>query len=149
MESSSYSVSGNVTFDYAFMLRALTSMPRTLIFVHYLQVKVKATLSRPLQTVRSRKQVRGGHSIGHSLDRGGQSSRAHSVSRMDSLRLAGRKEHDVQSRRTYGGGFKRPFSPRDGHPVAGVASDRVGSRRHLPPLERSLGRRSPGMYIIM
>lgn len=112
-----------------------------------MQVKVRARLSRPRQRGRSGKHARGGYSIGRSVGRGGRSPWAPSISRMDSLRYAGRSGHVVQSRSAYGSGFKRPLAPRDRHPVADVVAERMGSRRHLPPSDRSLGQRSPGIYI--
>ncbi|KAJ8625017.1 hypothetical protein MRB53_033547 [Persea americana] len=107
------------------------------------KVKVRARLSRPRQRGRSGKHARGGYSIGRSIGRGGRSSWSPAISRMDSSRYAGRSGRVVQSHSALGSGFRQPLAPRDRYLVADVVDDRIGSRRRLPPPERSLGRRSP------
>lgn len=118
-------------------------------FTCYLQVKVRARLSRPRQRGRSGKHARGGYSIGRSIGHGGRSSWSPAISRMDSSRYAGRSGHVVQSHSALGSGFKRPLAPRDRYLVVDVVDDRIGSRRRMPPPERSLGRRSPGIFLII
>ncbi|XP_058087103.1 uncharacterized protein LOC131234323 [Magnolia sinica] len=107
------------------------------------KVKVRARLSRPRQRGRLGKYARGGYSIGHSGSRGGRSSWGLGMPHMDTWRLAGRSGRDTQDHSTYTTGLKRPLGLRDRHAVVDEVPERLGSRRRLPPVERSLGRRSP------
>ncbi|XP_043690009.1 heterogeneous nuclear ribonucleoprotein R-like isoform X2 [Telopea speciosissima] len=107
------------------------------------KVKVRARLSRPRQRGKSAKHARGGYLVGHSGHRGGRAWSS-SMPRMDSWRFAGRSERVTQSRNSYGGGYKRPFDPRDRHPPVDIIPERVGDRRRMPSLPRSYDRRSPG-----
>ncbi|KAF8411430.1 hypothetical protein HHK36_003979 [Tetracentron sinense] len=107
------------------------------------KVKVRARLSRPRQRGKSAKHARGGYLVGHSGGRGGKSPWGPSMPRMDSWRFAGRSGRGIQSCNTYGVGFKQSLGPRDKYPVMDVVRNRVGSRRQVPPLERSYDQRSP------
>ncbi|KAJ4964529.1 hypothetical protein NE237_016378 [Protea cynaroides] len=110
------------------------------------KVKVRARLSRPRQRGKSTKYARGGYLIGRGGHRGGRASWSSSVPHMDSWRFAGRSERVTQSRSSYGGGYKRPFDPRDRRPPVDIIPERVGDRRRVPSPPRSYDRRSPGPY---
>ncbi|KAF9609559.1 hypothetical protein IFM89_016995 [Coptis chinensis] len=105
------------------------------------KVKVRARLSRPRQRGKSSRHARGGYMVGHGGGRGGRTSWDSS----DSWGYAGRSGRDMQSHRTYSGGFKRPLGSRERYPITDMAPSRIDSRRRLPSSERSYDRRSPGL----
>lgn len=112
--------------------------------MHYLQVKVRARLSRPRQRGKSAKHARGGYPVTHGTSRGYKAQWGSSSSRMDSWRVTGRGGRSMQTRGTYDDGLKRQVGPRDRYPTMEMVPTRVGSRRRLPSPESSFGRRSPG-----
>ncbi|KAK1304411.1 hypothetical protein QJS10_CPB11g00231 [Acorus calamus] len=102
------------------------------------KVKVRARLSRPHQKGRGKRSVRGDHTIGRVIPRGGRGLWSREPPRRfpdrGLTRIVRSRGASVASR-----GYKRPISFRDRRPIV-AASERV---RPLPPAGRSYDRRPP------
>ena len=114
--------------------------------MHYLQVKVRARLSRPRQRGKSAKHARGGYPVTQGTSRGYKDQWGSSTSRIDSWRFTSRGGRSMQTRGAYDDdGLKRSVGPRDRYPTMEMVPTRVGGRRRFPSPESSFGRRSPGV----